>query len=258
MPESRSQPPPEPDNHPHDNNLGIQTVPDLFLYIFGGLGLFILASVGIGHLTQEYSVLTLFLLAISSAVFMGGSVLYLGVLSGKTTWKLIGLWPLQWQPHWLLVIITVVALLIPIRSAVAMFFQILLEGNLESMLIRQSLLLGAERFAWFDFLISFVSVAVLAPFFEELYFRGLLHRWFRARWRMWPAIIASSVIFGLAHIDSAGVAFSSFILGIVMAYAYEKTGSLWISIVMHAFNNGLGITLAYLVTYLPLTHPALP
>jgi uncharacterized protein len=250
--------PTDPAHHQRISDTEVQTVPDLLLYLAGGIGLFLLASAGIGHLTQEYSVMTLFLLAIAGAVFLGGSVLYLGVLSGKTNWQAIGLWPLQWQSQWLLLIITVVALLIPIRSAVAVFFQILFEGNLESMLIRQSLLLGNQEFAWFEFLISFISVAVMAPFFEELYFRGLLHRWFRARWQMWPAVFASSAIFGLAHFDSAGVAVSSFILGIVMAFAYEKTGSLWISIAMHAFNNSLGIILAYLVTYLPLTHPVIP
>jgi uncharacterized protein len=231
-----------------------QTWSDLMLYLVGGMGLFIAASAGIGYLTKEYSVITLFVLAIASAVFMGGSVLYLGVLSGKTSWESMGLCPIQWRARWLLIIMTTVAILIPIRSVVAMFFQILLEGDIESMMIRQSLLVGEEHFAWFDFAISFISVAVLAPFFEELYFRGLLHRWFRARWQMWPAIIASSIIFGLAHVDSAGVAFSSFILGIVMAFAYEKTGSLWISIAIHVFNNGIGIILVYLVTYLPTPH----
>ena len=254
MPETAPQSPTDTGNNRHNSEVEPQTWPDLMLYLAGGMGLFIAASAGIGCLTQEYSVMTLFLLAISSAVFMGGSVFYLGVLSGKTSWKSMGLWPIYWNRHWLLIIMTTVAVLIPIRSAVAMFFQILLEGDLESMMIRQSLFIGGQHFAWFDFAITFVSVAILAPFFEELYFRGLLHRWFRARWQMWPAIIASSVIFGLAHLDSAGVAFSSFILGIVMALAYEKTGSLWISIAIHVFNNGLGIILVYLVTYLPSPH----
>ena len=254
MPETAPHAPSETGNHRHIVEPEPQTWPDLLLYLIGGMGLFIAASAGIGYLTKEYSVITLFLLAITSAVFMGGSALYLGVLSGKTSWESMGLWPIQWRRQWLLIIMTTIALLIPIRSAVAMFFQILLEGDIESMMIRQSLLVGEEHFAWLDFAISFISVAVLAPFFEELYFRGLLHRWFRARWQMWPAIITSSVIFGLAHVDSAGVAFSSFILGIVMAFAYEKTGSLWISIAIHAFNNGLGIILVYLVTYLPTPH----
>jgi membrane protease YdiL (CAAX protease family) len=258
MTEQASHTPDTPHQQARSNEPKPSSWGDLALYLFGGMGLFILASAGIGVLTIEYSVVTLFLLALSSALFLGGSVLYLGVLSGKTSWQSIGLWPLKWQRQWIFVVVILTGILIPIRSAVALFFQILLEGDVDSMMMRQSILVGQQEFTWFDFVITFISVALLAPFFEELYFRGLLHRWFRARWSMWPAIIASSFVFGLAHFDSAGVAVSSLILGIVMAYTYEKTGSLWISIAIHAFNNGLGIILVYLVTYLPVTHPTLP
>jgi len=94
--------------------------------------------------------------------------------------------------------------------------------------------------------VMFIGVGILAPISEELYFRGLLHDWFRQRWGMWASIIASSVFFGLAHFDSIGVLVSSFIMGIAMAYVYEKTKTLWITIAIHIITNSIAVFLLYL------------
>ena len=86
---------------------------------------------------------------------------------------------------------------------------------------------------------------LLVPFAEELFFRGLIHRWFKPYFNFWPRILMSSMIFGLGHFDTPGVLVSSFVMGIFNAYLYEKTESLWVPIMMHAISNGFAVVVMY-------------
>jgi len=51
-------------------------------------------------------------------------------------------------------------------------------------------------------------------------------------------------VFGMLHFtgpDSIGVVPPLVVLGIVLALLYERTGSLWPPIILHAINNGLAL-----------------
>ncbi len=83
------------------------------------------------------------------------------------------------------------------------------------------------------------AIGLLAPFAEEMFFRGMVFGWLR-RWGFWLAAIISAALFGAAH----GVNFvfpASFALGLLNAYAYEKSGSLWPAIVSHMAFNGTSL-----------------
>lgn len=81
--------------------------------------------------------------------------------------------------------------------------------------------------------LSWLSLVVIAPVTEELLFRGfLLHRW-AARWGMTPAILASSLLFGVLHPDPLGAT----LFGVGMCLLYLHTRSLWVAIIAHAINN---------------------
>jgi membrane protease YdiL (CAAX protease family) len=60
------------------------------------------------------------------------------------------------------------------------------------------------------------------------------------------------MIFGLGHFDTLGVLISSFIMGIVIAIAYERTKTLWLPVAIHAVTNGGSIILLYLAMALRL------
>jgi sodium transport system permease protein len=60
---------------------------------------------------------------------------------------------------------------------------------------------------------------------------------------MWPAIVISSLLFGLAH-ASVYRLLPTFMLGFAMGYAAWKTGSIVPGMIIHAFNNGLAAVLA--------------
>ncbi len=90
-------------------------------------------------------------------------------------------------------------------------------------------------------IVNNISIVVLVPLIEELIFRSILvHRWSR-KWSTRTAILLSSIIFGLGHVDPI----SSFTFGLVACLLYIKTKSLWVTIGAHAFNN-LVVTLIIL------------
>ena len=93
----------------------------------------------------------------------------------------------------------------------------------------------------------FVVAALAAPVLEELLFRGLFQtviRTFLADLKYpqpaWLSIAASSALFAAAHAN-AGHWPALFVLSICMGYSYEKSGSLFRPIFIHALFNGMNV-----------------
>jgi len=100
---------------------------------------------------------------------------------------------------------------------------------------------------WSLRVLIFVVAAVAAPVLEELLFRGLFQtviRTFLADLKYpqpaWLSIAASSVLFAAAHAN-AGHWPALFVLSICMGYSYEKSGSLFRPIFIHALFNGMNV-----------------
>jgi len=93
--------------------------------------------------------------------------------------------------------------------------------------------------------LAVIAAVVLAPLAEELLFRGLLHRALRRRLALVPATALSSILFALVHLDvllSQPLAIVGLVLvGVILALAYERTGSLVIPVVIHAVHNAVTI-----------------
>lgn len=84
-----------------------------------------------------------------------------------------------------------------------------------------------------------VVVGFLAGIAEELLFRGFMQTRLTARWGPVPAILATSLCFGLAHFDPVQGA-SAVLLGIYLGAITEWSGSLRPAIVCHVVNNVFG------------------
>jgi len=82
-------------------------------------------------------------------------------------------------------------------------------------------------------LLNFILIVVIVPTLEEIVFRGLLISRWSVRWGTPRAILISSIIFGVGHVDLIGGVF----FGFVMAVLYIKTKSLIIPIIVHGANN---------------------
>jgi membrane protease YdiL (CAAX protease family) len=96
---------------------------------------------------------------------------------------------------------------------------------------------------WLD-LMAIVAVT-LAPFVEELIFRGFI---FNALWRRFPFAVSAAIsglVFGAAHGQAAGI-LPLAAGGIVLAGVYARTGSLWSSMITHGSFNAITLTLLLL------------
>jgi CAAX protease family protein len=97
--------------------------------------------------------------------------------------------------------------------------------------------LGADQSTSLAILTGIFVIGV-APFVEEFFFRGFLYQSFRNEIGVWPAAIVSGMIFGGIHFKPEYfVPLSA--LGILLAWLFERTGSLWPCIAVHAINNTL-------------------
>ncbi|MBI5087136.1 MAG: CPBP family intramembrane metalloprotease [Acidobacteria bacterium] len=85
-------------------------------------------------------------------------------------------------------------------------------------------------------------VAITPALCEESLFRGLIMSGFR-RLGKWPAILATGLLFGLAHASIYRL-LPTLALGVMIGYAVWKTRSIVAGIICHALNNGLMGTLA--------------
>jgi len=85
-----------------------------------------------------------------------------------------------------------------------------------------------------------ISAAIIAPFFEELLFRGFLYRALRDRLGVGAALILSSLLFAMVH-PSGYTLLPLFGLSCILALLYERTGSLVPSIALHSLHNLSGI-----------------
>lgn len=96
-----------------------------------------------------------------------------------------------------------------------------------------------------DILLPFVSVSVLAPVSEEIYFRGMVYPMIRSKLGVKAALILSGLFFSSLHLDLFRL-IPIWVGGIALAYFYEKTGSLITSIAAHSTWNTLMLVLMYL------------
>ena len=81
-------------------------------------------------------------------------------------------------------------------------------------------------------LFLFVTVAI-APLVEEIAFRGLLYRAWEEAWGWIPAMLASSIMFGLLHSGFYVQAAA----GVLFVALYRRTGTLVAPVIAHAVGN---------------------
>jgi membrane protease YdiL (CAAX protease family) len=84
-------------------------------------------------------------------------------------------------------------------------------------------------------------VVCVAPFVEELVFRGVLLSGLASRMRIGWAMLVSAIVFGCVHLPDFKFAWypvpALILLGLVLAWLRVRTRSLWPSITLHAANN---------------------
>jgi membrane protease YdiL (CAAX protease family) len=101
-------------------------------------------------------------------------------------------------------------------------------------------------------LLAFVLTCVVAPLVEEIYFRGVLFQgmlgkklprsvgWLGATSGFWVSAAVSAAIFGIYH-QLLATLIPLTLAGLILAWVYWQSRSLWGSISVHAVNNALAL-----------------
>ena len=77
---------------------------------------------------------------------------------------------------------------------------------------------------------------IIGPVAEEIFFRGILYGYFR-RWGVYPAVLLSTALFVLPHLNGSLFPLTQLVGGIVFALAYEKEKNLMAPITIHCLGN---------------------
>ncbi len=93
-------------------------------------------------------------------------------------------------------------------------------------------------------LLVILTAVIIAPLQEEMLFRGVFQTFIRSYVvRPWLAVAITSVLFAFVHSDQSHWP-ALFVLALGLGYSYERSGSLWQPIFMHALFNGVVIVSA--------------
>ncbi len=97
-------------------------------------------------------------------------------------------------------------------------------------------------------LAGFIGTFIIAPFIEEVVFRGVILGQVEIRYNKTAAIIVSSLLFGAAHLTNGNLdffsaiqlVFSGTLVGILFGVISVSENSIWASFAVHALYNGIG------------------
>lgn len=121
-------------------------------------------------------------------------------------------------------------------------------------LVQQDVTVMANQASLGMRLLLVLMVVCVAPFVEELVFRGVLLSGLASRLPVAWAILVSALVFGGAHLPDFQFAWypvpALILLGLVLGWTRVRTRSLWPSITLHATNN-LFAAVAWFVTARP-------
>ena len=125
---------------------------------------------------------------------------------------------------------------------VTALYSVLVHPDAEQETVKE---LGGDK-GTFGLIVAGVMVICVAPVVEEFFFRGFFYKALRNRFAVLVAAGIDGALFGVIHYSGHGVDGLLILpplalLGFIFCLVFEKTGSLLVTIGMHAFNN----TVAY-------------
>lgn len=251
---------PESGPAPARASLSDVTLVDFLLALFVGLGITRLASVlaiallaGFGFIdpgkAPDMQTLIAAVLILQTVGLIGAIYLF-AVWRRKLAWSEIGLRRIT--KGWLLRSTGFAVVAFALAFLITTGVQSLLEEPLRN---PQLDLIAPDGFSWSGLLITLAFVGAIVPFAEELFFRGLVYGWLRARMGIWPAAVLSGLGFGALH----GIWWlipALALLGILLAIVYERSGSIWSAVITHGLFNSFTTLLVFLSLAMEFELPA--
>jgi len=170
--------------------------------------------------------------------FGGLLVLYLSI---KAFFPLSQDWfSFKWKSNWILWGVGGYLVALPLVVLVSLINQKLWQGQGGSNPLLTLALEGRDNLA---LLIFFLTASVAAPVFEEIIFRGFLLPSLTRYLSVWGAIIASALLFAIAHLSLSEV-LPLATLGIVLGFVYTRSRNLLAPMLLHGlWNSGTLLSL---------------
>lgn len=219
----------------------------LLIFVVGGILIGLGGQIVIGivtyvvtHSSAISQWLTIEGLVITEGAFIG-SVLLVGFLGKHMNWITLGFRVLA--KHW---IFSTIGLAIGFRLLVVLAFFLAQQVFKQPVTLLQTQALLPPDLSWTGIICMVLLVGVIAPFAEELFFRGFLYTFLRERLGIWVGAAISALIFALFHFEPVVVAVT-FLLGLACVFVYERSRSLWGNILLHSMYNLLGLLPAYIM-----------
>ncbi len=85
-----------------------------------------------------------------------------------------------------------------------------------------------------------VSAVIAAPILEELFFRGMIYKRLRDMINVKAAVVISALFFGAFHGNLVQFVYA-FIIGLMLAYVYEKFKTIWAPVIFHIGANLISV-----------------
>lgn len=211
-----------------------------FLAYFG-IGIALNIFFDLDNIAYEWLIL---ISTLANFIIFTGIFYLFSILPKKISFSSVGLIKFKPEWHWLVLIPAIVIALMPLRSIVGVIVELTIHGDFSGLESRSAILMP-ENITVLSFLLAFIGIGILAPIGEEMFFRGFVHTNLTDHFSFGWRVFISSLIFSLGHYDSIGVIATSFVMGVFLAIAYEKSKSLWFSIGMHIVNNSISVLLLY-------------
>ena len=216
----------------------------LFLYFASQIAAFFLAGGGIdldtGGMASEGDPFLLVLYALAGSL-LASIIAVLGVnaIMTRHSWEKLGLGHIP--RRWVMPAIYAGVIAAGVRVGIIVGLFELFPALEEGAAVLEEAFVFEET--WKMVVVGLLATFIV-PVYEELFFRGFVHNALGNRLKFWPAILLSSLIFGLFHLIPAQI-ITAFLLGIVLGWLYERSGSLWIAILCHLVNNGVAMLLTF-------------
>jgi uncharacterized protein len=234
---------PSPPEHPELPE-GVERAPQwpalfaLLAFLVGMTGALLLVGVGAAIIGAEgdsdSSGFVVLATLVQAVALVGAAVLFASFVSKPKAWH-FGLrrTPLRVGVAW-------AAAGIVTFYIVAGIYSVLVPTDVEQGVTED---LGADEGA-FGLIAAGLMVMVVAPVAEELFFRGFFYKALRSKFSMIVAAVLDGLLFGAIHYNFEGADTLLLLpplalLGFLFCVVYEKTGSLFPVIGMHAFNNSV-------------------
>lgn len=177
------------------------------------------------------------LLTIATYLAIGAAVLWVARRTGNARGALGLVTPRSWPRAVGIALLTVLAALV-----VSVLLEPIFHGaDAQDVVPKAGRPEGLAPIA--GIVLAYTAIALVGPVVEELLFRGLLTASFRRRFGALRTALLTAALFALAHFIPR-VMPAIFVLGLALAFVYERVGSTVPGILVHCLYNGIALSAA--------------